>query len=229
MKLGRDKYVKCPSCQEHAKHATLDSGNTFGAILWTDGFQYAPMMPRPPPIVKCSRCNAVLWRKDFQALSHQDTVSDFLNKGKIYTKAPFVQEPCEHELYAAIANGGLGRDATKILLARKLAWWKHNDKIRWGKRPDNDDDDDAKETTGDNQDDTAWRENVQALVALLDDDKDDNACILKAEALRELGRFEESLQVLSTVKSDKYAWITRQIQQLCEACDTMVRELSRRK
>ena len=60
MKLGPQRIIECPYCSALAQHRTLDSGNTLGAVVWTDGRQYAPMMVEPPAVVKCHACVRVL-------------------------------------------------------------------------------------------------------------------------------------------------------------------------
>jgi hypothetical protein len=56
MLAGPDQIVACPHCKALAKYMTLMSGNTFGARVWTDGKQDAPMLPHPPAVVKCRQC-----------------------------------------------------------------------------------------------------------------------------------------------------------------------------
>jgi hypothetical protein len=61
---GPDQIIACPNCKEHEKYRTLISGNTFGAKVWTDGKQIAPMLPRPPAVVKCHYCGECYWLAD---------------------------------------------------------------------------------------------------------------------------------------------------------------------
>ena len=48
--------AKCPHCKHKKKIMQLMSGNTFGATLWSDSKQVAPMLPTPSPIQKCPNC-----------------------------------------------------------------------------------------------------------------------------------------------------------------------------
>ena len=41
---GPNQIVACPHCEALAQYETLTSGNTFGARVWTDGKQIAPML-----------------------------------------------------------------------------------------------------------------------------------------------------------------------------------------
>jgi hypothetical protein len=58
---GPDKIIACPACGAHASYGTLESGNTIGMRLWSDGWQIAPMLPRPPAVVQCRQCEQVFW------------------------------------------------------------------------------------------------------------------------------------------------------------------------
>ena len=44
--------IPCPICSFQGKKRTLISGNTFGAELWSDGKQIAPMLPEYPILCK---------------------------------------------------------------------------------------------------------------------------------------------------------------------------------
>ena len=45
---GPDMYKHCSSCHQLIIEETLMSGNTFGAIYWSDGKREAPMLPKTP-------------------------------------------------------------------------------------------------------------------------------------------------------------------------------------
>ena len=48
MTIGTPTIIKCPSCKRLQKRMTLRSGNTFGAIFYSDGTRDAPMLPEIP-------------------------------------------------------------------------------------------------------------------------------------------------------------------------------------
>ena len=48
-----DLVVACPHCQALAKIFTVESADLRGAVTWSDGWQDAPMMPKPPRITRC--------------------------------------------------------------------------------------------------------------------------------------------------------------------------------
>src|SRR5262245_33227662 len=100
MRLGPDQIVACPSCEGLAKYLTLESGNTFGSRVWTDGRQHSPMLPQPPAVVRCRHCNSVHW------LSEARKVGEVALSGNESQAVPsqwrdaeYVQEPEELEYY----------------------------------------------------------------------------------------------------------------------------------
>ena len=48
--------LRCPHCGALKEVLQLMSGNTFGAILWSDAKQIAPMLPRVSYIQRCPNC-----------------------------------------------------------------------------------------------------------------------------------------------------------------------------
>ncbi|MGK2953559.1 MAG: hypothetical protein ACSLEZ_14410, partial [Thiobacillus sp.] len=56
---GPDQIIACPKCKGLSKYMTLSSGNGFGARIWSDGRQYAPMCHGLPPVVKCHHCGEI--------------------------------------------------------------------------------------------------------------------------------------------------------------------------
>jgi hypothetical protein len=61
MMLGPDCILACPICHAAARVSTLLSGNTFGAILFTDGKMIAPMLPEMPALARCKGCGVFYW------------------------------------------------------------------------------------------------------------------------------------------------------------------------
>ena len=53
---GNAEIVKCPYCGTEKELMTLLSGNTFGAVYWSDNKRIAPMLPSVSPVQKCPNC-----------------------------------------------------------------------------------------------------------------------------------------------------------------------------
>lgn len=212
---GPEQIVACPYCNALAKYMTLTSGNTFGARVWTDGKQVAPMMPRLPAVVKCHHCAECFWLADAKKVG---TVQRWGGEDRqvdpAWTAAQVVQEPTEEEYYEAVRKG-LAADLQQEWTLRILSWWRRNDTFP-----------DAPQREADSIGigSGEWRKNLEALVGLLDE-ADENDRLMKAEVLRELGEFESAQQVLGRVTSAEYTSVVRQLRLLCEAGDACVREL----
>ena len=53
---GNCILASCPHCGEKKELLQLLSGNTFGAVLWSDAKQVAPMLPCVSDVQKCPAC-----------------------------------------------------------------------------------------------------------------------------------------------------------------------------
>ena len=53
---GNPRILVCPFCGKEKEIMSLISGNTFGAELWSDNKQIAPMLPEISYIQKCPHC-----------------------------------------------------------------------------------------------------------------------------------------------------------------------------
>lgn len=223
---GPDQIIACPSCETPAKYATLLSGNTFGARLWTDGKQEAPMLPRPPAVVKCQHCAAFYWLVDAKPLGElefwgedplapQDGWASAeehpLAVPQTWRTAPYVEEPTEAEYYGVI-RAGLAKNPKQERALRIFAWWRSNDPFREAEEAP------AVSAPGERD------ENLRRLLPLLDESGSD--CVIRGEVLRELGRWAEAEAALRRATAPEVASAVAQIMALCQAHDRMVRELS---
>ncbi|QDE96190.1 ribosomal protein L7/L12 [Myxococcus xanthus] len=72
---GPDMVIGCPRCGALHRRWSLASGNTFGAVLWSDGWFEAPMRPLPPLVARCMGCHAFFWVARAVELGHVDRVT----------------------------------------------------------------------------------------------------------------------------------------------------------
>jgi hypothetical protein len=49
---------------------TVENFDPRGAITWSDGWQDAPMMPRPPRITRCAQCRKIFWTAEAPQLGY---------------------------------------------------------------------------------------------------------------------------------------------------------------
>ena len=56
MNPGNPRILVCPFCGKEKAIMSLISGNTFGAEIWSDNKQIAPMLPEISYVQKCPHC-----------------------------------------------------------------------------------------------------------------------------------------------------------------------------
>src|SRR5687767_1023305 len=61
MMTGPDIVLACPRCGAPHRLRSLLTGNTFDAVVWTDGWRDAPMLPLPPVVSRCAACQRFFW------------------------------------------------------------------------------------------------------------------------------------------------------------------------
>jgi hypothetical protein len=187
-----DIIIACPHCRTAARVFQLISGNTFGAITWTDGWMDAPMMPRVPRITRCTRCAEYFWVAsapligsgggsiEMEGQEHEDQ----------WPNAPHIEPLDEDECFAALA-AGLGEHPDLELELRVLTWWRGNDAFR---EPEN--------QPGHNETERAVA-NMERVIVMTENG-DEDLLLFRAEAQRHLGRFHDALSTLSGVGCSDY-------------------------
>lgn len=198
MLRGPDIMRACRECGGAIAQPVLRSGNTFGARLWTDGFRRAPMLPMMPWLVECPHCKALLWIDEQQENPAWESLSG----------VPVVRAPAIERFRDMLVT--VGGDRRKEAFLRRHLWWDGNHARRDPKKP--------QLPLGE-----AERENLMALVALLGV-KDPEDRIFRAEALRELGEFDQALAVLDVEFDDEYEEIVQQIRRLARERNPWVAE-----
>jgi hypothetical protein len=214
MTPGPDRIVSCPRCDGVGRHLTLFSGNTFGARVWTDGKMIAPMLPRPPVVVRCRHCGDCYWLADAKEVGSAPREGMGGEGDRKWAEAAPVEEPNEAEYFRAL-EAGLARDPEQEKALRTLAWWRRNDAFR--ELP-------ANGVAGGAHDDGPWRKSLRVLMTIWGEEDPDDA-IMMAEALREPGEFDTAKQVLGRINSEDSTKIVQQIGSLCDRGDSTVRLL----
>ena len=212
--------LACPKCKGLAKYMTLVSGNTFGARLWTDGKQVAPMLPLPPAVVKCLHCGECYWLAKAKRRWFVGLWMRWMKPA--WAAVQGVQEPTEEQYHRAIERG-LATTPEQEKDLRVLAWWRGNDAFREAPikplQPNR-----KALARAIPRAQGPWRKNLEALTHLLDE-TDETGRLMKVEVLRELGQFESAKQLLSCIDSSELAAVVGKLHSLCTSGDTCVREL----
>lgn len=58
---GNDLILICPYCEGLKSVMSLLSGSTFGAVYWSDGYGYSPLLLRNAPVQQCDACKRYYW------------------------------------------------------------------------------------------------------------------------------------------------------------------------
>lgn len=166
------------ACSSPLKITTLASGNTFGAVFWTDGKCEAPMLEDEPWLRKHPDDNRLFWTGEWKKIATLDYDTNF-GPGKQWTDLPYAETPTEDDYFEALESGIAGTDE-KMRHIRTRLWWAGNDPIResgMGTLP------------------PPHIRNLASLALLLAED-DPQQRLMKAELFRELGFFDDALRLL---------------------------------
>lgn len=180
----------------------MASGNTIGAGLWTDGQMDAPMMPKQPAITECEGCGKFYWL--YRAREVGEYYYWFELEGRVdpgadpaWKNAPNIGQLSEAQYYQMVKER-VWTTRNKEKQLRVFAWWRGNDRYR-----DTADDFIEKKEPTCKENSPERRQNMKRLFVLLEEE-DPNQCMMKAEVARQLGNFDDALELLSRVRIDEY-------------------------
>jgi len=221
---GPEVIICCPECKALSRFSTMASGNTFGSTLWSDGYRYSPMLEPSVPVIQCDDCSRIFlkWKAEEVGQyfhSARDIGFDVPDKESAPTewkKAPRIKAPKEDDFYKAI-DEGLSENRQEEKNIRLTAWWQSNDRCRNGFS--------LIENKNDFPDPEEREKNMEKLLGLLDK-TNPNDQIMAAEILRQLGKFDEALEVLKTLDRDDYGEVLVQLEDFCDDNETTVQKLT---
>jgi|GEM_PF-2776978 len=213
MLQGPTYLLKCIHCEKHVKMETLESGNGFGAVEWTDGRVVMPMMPRRFILDYwyCPSC------KTFQSVSDMKEVDEMKNipmlnaeKDPRWEQASNIMEPGWRQYLDGIKQWERRLEPypdweTEI---RLLAWRRYNDRYRYKLIKQNKE---LHDVDIDRYPPEKWPEkrievpyqkkmveNCTEIARWLYEGNPDKA-LDKADIIRWLNRFKDALQILKNV------------------------------
>jgi hypothetical protein len=188
MTPGPDAVFACPHCNAVARLQTIEEADTSGAISWTDGFQEAPDVPRHPNVTRCAACKKFYWLGEAKQLGWYAPGIELPPELAGWADAPMI-EPLDEQGYYEALESGMAMNPEHELELRVHAWWRGNDTYR---KPG------AALSPARTERQIA---NMNRLVELCAHG-DHEILLFRAEALRELGRFEEASEALYGLCSD---------------------------
>lgn len=207
---------QCPDTGKQIFARSICSGNTFGATYWTDGHMDAPMLPDEQPFLISPHSGNLHWIEDLVLVEEVDFFNNNLPMAEIEKSHPGALWAREESLMETVLNhleskANLTPKREEIL--RIFAWHRSNDPVR-------------QDPPGDPIRTPGTLTNMAKLEQMLAPENKPDTRLLRAEILRELGRFEESLAVLKRVRSASRKFARDTIRALSERKDTQVFRLS---
>jgi hypothetical protein len=178
MNYSSTQIYKCPKCSQLMANDSIMSGNTFLAILYSDGKFDAPMLPEFPNFVKCTNCQIFFWLNKLKVFY---SCYDF-DSNETY-KSTSMATFCTIAEYLEALNGAIAYDVKEELWLRNQLWHAFNDRIR------------ANEPVFQKEDDEPiYFDNCKKIIEMLDE-ADYEKKILIAELYRNLGNFEKCIAI----------------------------------
>ena len=215
MTPGPTYVIRCPLCEQLGRYSSIASGNTFGAVYYTDGKRVAPMLPDTSSVVRCGHCSGVFW------LESAADVGEYSPWGRdakpidpTWAAALCLVEPDERQDLANLeqlmtAQPKSARDV------RLFTWWRGNDRQRGERLIDDDATAELISTRHDN---------MRALIDLLDTAEPVDQ-LMRAEVLRQLGEFELATKALTRHFPAEFDTAISRLLYLCARRDSALQKL----
>jgi hypothetical protein len=194
MIIGRPIIIQCPECSAKYTQTGILSGNTFGGHFWSDGSFFAPMLPDQVVFTRCSGCNIIFninTSAKYEALNYED--ADGL---------PYVEHLSKNDLFEAIEKK-IYNNRNEELYLRNRFWQKMNNHPWKDEKPS------AFVVS------LEYRQNAEALINLLDKSNEDEILMI-AELHRNLGNFNDCLDLINLLKETNYEERIMQIENVCK-------------
>ena len=171
---GNPRILVCPFCGKEKEIMSLISGNTFGAELWSDNKQIAPMLPEISYVQKCPHCGK------YYITGRQEV--KYAKDGYSFEKG-LLTYPEMKEAFAQISEEGFLNEKEEINV-RMMLHHAYND---YYYRTD------EKKVISE-EDKTLFHENGLWLINnLMTDD------VMKAEFYREIGEIDTAKSILDSI------------------------------
>lgn len=178
------EIVCCPKCGQGLLRHSLLSGNTFGAAFYSDGRMVAPMLPEFPAFSRCPSCGAFFWVKDLKG------------GGGGRRPYPDIEELTVTET-AQFLESGLVHERGQEIFVRIKLWHAFGDRVRDSRSEEENGRCETKliETPEEQE---LWEGNLRRLLELQPEEE-----LMIAEIYRQLGQFDEAMEVLNAVLTDE--------------------------
>lgn len=200
--LGNPRILICPFCGTEKQIMSLISGNTFGAELWSDNKQIAPMLPEISYVQKCPHCGK------YYITGRQEV--KYAKDGYSFEKG-LLTYPEMKEAFTQLSEEGFLNEKEEINV-RMMLHHAYNDYYYRTEEKKVDSEEDK----------TLFHENGLWLINNLITDS-----VMKAEFYREIGEIETAKSILDsiTVEDEFLKRIVTSIKERLEVNDCQVFKL----
>jgi hypothetical protein len=201
---GPAKILVCPFCGDEKEVMQLLSGNTFGAIQWSDTRCKYPMMPKVSDIQQCTRCGRYYFlnqAKQREGSTHSFELGELTFYQLKEAKNQFDSDTLREEQRGFVLN-------VELVMAYNDKFQRVTDETKSNSMP-----------VPSADDVRVFQDAVQELLDEIGTSK--QYTLFRAELLREIGRFSEAKAVLEAMDdADKYEhWVATQMLKHIEQSD----------
>ncbi len=190
MFAGSDLILTCPHCQALAKLPIPQAEEFPDMITWTDGWQTATGLERPPRVSRCPACSRTFWVGEAEQLGLLGGSEQAADERAAWANAPALTSLDEAGVQQAIDEGLAALPDLELEL-RVLLWWRGNDAYRCADAP-------VGYSTS-----PAAVANMERFIEMAADGAED-LLLFRAEAQRHLGRFADMEETLGGVGCSDY-------------------------
>ena len=190
MFAGSDLILTCPHCEALAKLPIPEAEEFPDMITWTDGWQTAPGLDRPPRVTRCPACSRTFWVGEAQQLGLLGGREQTAEEKAAWAAAPALKPLDEAGVQQALDEGLASLPDLELEL-RVLLWWRGNDAYRCAQAP-------VGHSTS-----PAAVANMERFIEMTADGSED-LLLFRAEAQRHLGRFADMEETLGCVGCSDY-------------------------
>ena len=121
-------YVyKCPQCETLIQKPSINSGNSAGSVLYSDGYTFMPFLPQFPDLTKCAKCDALFFLKSMEPVGTYEFGEAAPEEWRDVEFAPF---PTTEDLRRALELDTIKNNKIAEMQLRMQIWWKFNDRVR---------------------------------------------------------------------------------------------------
>jgi hypothetical protein len=227
MMIAPDQFFQCPDCGNVLRRGRLYSGNTFGATCYSDGYMVAPMYRQFPQVVKCDKCEAMLWVDDLKEIVAQPEIDYDPHDDPRLAEAEEVDFPDNDDLFRALDTLDPNHKdaADRELYIRRHIWYNYNHHV--GNPSFRREAGVNVRSYGTLAELEAWERNCEELIYLIKPRLKENANFLCTliELHRNLCRFDAARQMLDLLADDSFADFRRATLRECERRNPLTVEL----